>query len=89
MFMLNFTVVELYENKLGTLRVNVTFVSTLNSGFLWVGRETEGVISVLFCLKTQSREVRVRKFPTYCAEIKKGNMRVFRKPVAETSSLYY
>jgi hypothetical protein len=87
--MLNLTVFELYENKLGTSRVNVTFVSTLNSGFLWVGRETEDVISVVFCLKTLSREVGIRKFRTYCAEIKKENMRVFRKPVAETNSLHY
>jgi len=62
LFLLNFTVVELYENKSGNLRVNVSFVRNWESGFLWVCWEIESVISVIFCLKTLSREMRVRKF---------------------------
>jgi len=41
--------------------VNVSFVRTVESGFLWVGQKIDSLISVIFCLKMLSREVRVRK----------------------------
>lgn len=53
-----------------------------------MGREIECVISVIFSLKTLSREVRVRNYERTEGKYKE-NRRVFPKPVPDSRSLYF